>query len=138
MFRILPTVLLLLLAALPLTAQENQRTAFNEGLARFSELIMAGELGNAVDFLRPDAALSNDEIAGLNGQLQALYEGAFTGSDTVRSEALKGGFRQEMLAFWTEKGEYFYVYLLLHTRDGRRVVLSIQYDTDFDKLFRLF
>ncbi len=136
--RFLPIVISFVLGALPLMAQENQRTAFNEGLARFNELIMAAELGSAVAFLRPDAALSDEEIAALNGELDALYEGPFTGSDTVRSETLKGGFRQEMLAFWTGKGEYFYVYLLLHARDGSREVLSLQYDVNFYNIFSLF
>ena len=58
--------------------------------------------------------------------------------EDLTTEALKGGFRQEMLAFWTGKGEYFYVYLLLHARDGSREVLSLQYDVNFDNIFSLF
>ncbi|MEP2532512.1 hypothetical protein [Shimia sp.] len=119
-------------------AQSNQRTQFNEGLARFNEMIMSGELGAAVAFLRPELELGDEEIAKINERLGSLYSDDFVGSDTVRSETLKGGFRQELLAYWTAKGEYFFVYLLLHSRDNQRDVLSIQYDTDFHKLMGLF
>ncbi|PSL19421.1 hypothetical protein [Shimia abyssi] len=127
-------------ATQPLTIERrtNQRTSFNEGLAQFNEFIMQGQLGEAIAFLRPDIELGQDEIATLDAQLTELYSDVFTGQDTVRSESLKGGFRQEMLAYWTDKGEYFYVYVLMHSQNDSRRVLHIEYNTEFHSVFSLF
>lgn len=119
-------------------AQTNQRTQFNEGLAQFNELVMTRQIGDALVFLRPDIDLSDAERMELNTRLAEAYIEDFIGTDTVRSETLKGGFRQEMLAYWTDSGDYLYVYLLLHSRDKQRQVLNIQYDSDFHKIVGLF
>lgn len=131
---------LALCMATPGFAQTNQRTTFNENLQQFNELIMSGGLGTALSHARPDIEMDEAEIAALNESLSSLYEGDFTATATVRSETLKGGFRQEMFAYWTDKGEYFYVYLLLHTREtaGNREVVDFRYGTDFNELYSLF
>ncbi|MGX9350450.1 hypothetical protein ACS3QZ_04560 [Shimia sp. W99] len=124
----------------PSAAQTNQRTLFNESVAEFNNLIMAGKLGTALSHVRSELEMDEAEIAAVNEKLQSLYEGDFVGHATVRSETLKGGFRQEMIGYWTEKGEYFYVYFLLHTREtgGNRDVLEFRYGTDFNELHALF
>lgn len=141
MLRLLALALSLTLClATPNAAQTNQRTLFNERVAKFNDLIMAGELGTALSHVRSELEMDEAEITALNESLQSLYEGDFVGHGTVRSETLKGGFRQELIGYWTEKGEYFYVYFLLHTREtgGSRDVLEFRYGTDFNELYDLF
>ncbi len=139
MFRILATVLAFSIAGIqPSWAQTNQRTQFNEGLARFNELVTERSLGDAIASIHPEGKFSEEEISDLNEELMISYSTDFSGSATVRSETLKSGFRQELLAYWTADGDYFYVYMLIHSRENRRMILDVKYDHDLHHLMDLF
>ncbi|WP_152926445.1 hypothetical protein [Shimia sp. SK013] len=119
-------------------AQTNQRTQFNEGLANFNELVMQRKIGDAIDLIRTDLNMSAEERGAINSQMQLFFEEDFLGSATVRSQALKNGFRQELLSYWTSDGDYLYIYLFMHSRENIRKILDIRYDLDFHDLNALF
>ncbi|MGR3635940.1 MAG: hypothetical protein ACU0BK_08430 [Shimia sp.] len=139
MFRLLAVILASALL-MPNTggAQTNLRTQFNEGLANFNELVMQRKIGDAIDLIRTDLNMSADERQAINTQMQQFFEEDFIGFATVRSQALKNGFRQELLSYWTADGEYLYIYIFMHARENRRKVLDIKYDLDFHDLNALF
>lgn len=130
--------LLALCTASVTQAQTNQRTQFNQGLAMFNELVMQHELGEAIDLIQIDKAYEEKDIEALNDVLRKTVPDDFVGSSTVQTVALKNGFRQELLAYWTEAGDYFYVYILMHRREDGFAVLNLQYGKDVQELLGLF
>ena len=119
-------------------AQTNRRTQMNEGLALFNEMVMEKRLGDAVDFLRVDEVVTGDEKAMMNALLNTEFPEDFVGFGVVQSNTHKSGFRQELLSYWTDEGAYFYVYLVLHTRDTQQRLVDIKYGLDFDDFIGLF
>lgn len=135
MLRCLAFSLTLLIAVPTLTeAQTNQRTAFNQGMERFNALVMDQKLSDALSFLHPELEITEDDIVRIDNQFWTNYPKAFVGFDTVRTETLKSGFRQEIIAYWDEDKRYFFVYLLIHsTNDGFNVV-NVDHGTKFERL----
>jgi len=120
------------------TAQTNLRTQFNQALALFNEMVMNKEIGEAIDMIQPDVALSDAEKSEYNAALAEAFPDPFVGSSTVQSATLKSGFRQEMLAYWTENGDYLYLYLVMHTQGAQQQVIHVDYSTTFSKLISRF
>ncbi len=119
-------------------AQTNMRTQFNQALALFNELVMNKEIGEAIDMILPDMVLSDAEKADYNEALAEAFPDPFVGSATVQSETLKSGFRQEMLAYWTEEGDYLYLYLVMHTQGAQQQVIHVEHTTTFSKFISRF
>ena len=118
--------------------QTNLRTQFNQALALFNEMVMNKEIGEAIDMIQPDLVLSDAEKTEYNAALAEAFPDPFVGSATVQSEALKGGFRQEMLAYWTENGDYLYLYLVMHTQGAQQQVIHVEHTTTFSKFISRF
>lgn len=121
-----------------LYAQTNLRTQFNQALALFNEMVMNKEIGEALDMIQPRIALSDSEKQEYNSALSDAFPDPFIGSATVQSAALKGGFRQEMLAYWTEGGDYLYLYLVMHTQGAQQQVIHVEHSTTFSKFISRF
>ncbi|MCH2069076.1 MAG: hypothetical protein MK208_17705 [Shimia sp.] len=119
-------------------AQTNLRTQFNQALALFNEMVMNKEIGEAIDMIQPDVVLSDAEKAEYNSALTEAFPDPFVGSATVQSETLKSGFRQEMLAYWTEEGDYLYLYLVMHTQGAQQQVIHVEHTTTFSKFISRF
>ncbi|WP_353307882.1 hypothetical protein [Shimia sp. NS0008-38b] len=119
-------------------AQVNQRTQFNQGLAMFNELVMQHELGEAIDFIQIDKLLEEEELTELNRSLRVAIPDDFVNNQSVRSEVLKNGFRQELLAFWTEENDYYFVYILFHSRKDGFSVIHIEHSTEIQNLMAFF
>ncbi|SFK61927.1 hypothetical protein [Shimia haliotis] len=135
MFKILAfAVALCLTVPFSASAQTNQRTAFNQGIERFNNLVMEQRLSDALKMMRPEMEMSDDDIVRIDNRFWEHYPKTFVGHDTVRSEALKSGFRQEVLAYWDEDNRYFFVYLLIHATNSGFNVVNIDYSTDFESL----
>ena len=133
-------VLMALAATAPalVSAQTNQRTQFNETLSVFNELVLEKKVGEALDMIQQDRIFSDEEKAAYNAELMEAYPDDFVGSATVQSATLKSGFRQELLAYWTDDGNYLFLYLLMHTRDNQRRVIFMDYSEDLSDLISLF
>ncbi|WP_204114245.1 hypothetical protein [Shimia biformata] len=129
---------LILMAAPPTVAQENQRTRYNENRAEFDAMVQARRMGDAMQYLLGEAAVPVEEAGKFNDQVANYYSSDFIGTATVRSEALKDGFRHEMLAYWNEERQYLYVYVVLHTIDNVQRTVSVTYDSDFADIIALF
>ena len=129
-----------LILALPemAAAQTNQRTAFNQGMERFNALVMDQKLSQALQLLRPDQELTDEDIVRIDNRFWEHYPKLFVGHDTVRSEAHKSGFRQEIVAYWDEDKRYFYVYMLIHSTNSGFNVVNIDYSTEFEELNAYF
>lgn len=119
-------------------AQTNLRTQFNQGLALFNEMVMNKEIGEAIDMIQPDVVLSDSEKAEYDAALAEAFPDPFVGSATVQSATLKSGFRQEMLAYWTESGDYLYLYLVMHTEGAQQQVIHVEHSTTFSKFISRF
>lgn len=132
---------LILMAAPPALAQEstqNQRTRYIEGRAEFDTMVQVRRMGDAMQFVLGDDAVSDADAAQFNEQVTEFYVSDFVGSGTVRSEALKDGFRHEMLAYWNEERQYLYVYVVLHTVENVQRTVSVTFDSDFADIIQLF
>ena len=131
---------LLLVLTLPFaaTAQDNQRQRYLEGREQFDALVMQRRMGEALRVLTVPGTISDADVAAVNQQIMGNYVEDFIAVDLVRSATLKGGFRQEMLGFWNDEGQYLYIYFLLHTRENELNVLMVNFDSDFHKLYSLF
>lgn len=127
-----------LTASASLEAQTNLRTQFNQALALFNELVMNKEIGEAIDMIQPDLVLSDSEKAEYNAALSEAFPDPFVGSSTVQSATLKSGFRQEMLAYWTEGGDYLYLYIVMHTQGAQQQVIHVEHSTTFSKFISRF
>lgn len=121
-----------------LSAQTNLRTQFNEALSMFNELVMQKDIGAAIDLVRVDEVLSSEAKTEANAKLIEAIADPFVGNATVRSETLKGGFRHQLLSYWTDSGDYFYVYLVIHTRNNVQHVVQADYSTIFTKFISRF
>ncbi|MBO6897220.1 MAG: hypothetical protein JJ868_07585 [Shimia sp.] len=132
------SIALLLTTTATVQAQTNLRTQFNQSLALFNEMVMNKEIGEAIDMIQPDVVLSDSEKTEYNAALAEAFPEPFVGSATVQSEALKGGFRQEMLAYWSEKGDYLYLYLVIHTQGAQQQVIHVEHTTTFSKFISRF
>ncbi|MCP4827100.1 MAG: hypothetical protein GY892_23725 [Shimia sp.] len=99
---------------------------------------MNKEIGEAIDMIQPDVILSDAQKAEYNLALTEAFPDAFIGSATVQSETLKSGFRQEMLAYWTEEGNYLYLYLVMHTQGAQQQVIHVEHTTTFAKFISRF
>ncbi|WP_299420931.1 hypothetical protein [uncultured Shimia sp.] len=127
-----------LAASASVEAQTNLRTQFNQALALFNELVMNKEIGEAIDMIQPDVVLSDAEKAEYNAALSEAFPDPFIGSATVQSATLKSGFRQEMLAYWTESGDYLYLYMVMHTQGAQQQVIHVEHSTTFSKFISRF
>lgn len=129
---------LILMAAPPALTQENQRTRYNQDRAKFDAMVQERRMGDAMQFVLGEEAVTAEDAAKFNEQVMGYFPVDFTGSGTVRSEALKDGFRHEMLAYWNDQRQYLYVYVVLHTIDNVQQAVSITFDSDFADIIQLF
>lgn len=132
------SVALVLTTSVSVQAQTNLRTQFNQALALFNEMVTNKEIGEAIDMIQPGVVLSDAEKAEYNSALAEAFPDPFIGSSTVQSETLKSGFRQEMLAYWTEGGDYLYLYLVMHTQGAQQQVILVEHSTSFSKFISRF
>ncbi|TCL09434.1 hypothetical protein BXY66_1481 [Shimia isoporae] len=139
MFRLLALSLAVTLATTQVAdAQTNLRTQFNQGMAEFNQLVMEQRLGDALQLIRPEVELTDEDIVRIDNQFWENYPKNFVAFGTVRSEALKNGFRQEILAYWDEDYRYFYVYLMSHSTDNGIKLINVDYSREFEKLNSFF
>lgn len=135
MLKHLALSLALLLAAPTMgEAQTNQRTAFNQGMEKFNTLVMEQKLSDALQLLRPELELTDDDVVRIDNRFWEHYPKVFVGHDTVRTETLKSGFRQEIIGYWDEDRRYFFVYLLIHATNEGFTVVNIDYGMEFEEL----
>ncbi len=119
-------------------AQTNLRTQFNQAMALFNEMVMNKEIGEAIDMIQPDVTLSDAKKSEYNAALVEAFPDPFVGAGTVQSATLKSGFRQEMLAYWTDSGDYLYLYLVMHSQGVQQKVIHVEYTTTFSKFISRF
>ncbi len=136
--KILLSAAVMVATSATLQAQTNLRTQFNQALALFNEMVMNKEIGEALDMIQPGIILSDTEKQEYNSALSEAFPDPFVGSSTVQSETLKSGFRQEMLAYWTESGDYLYLYLVMHTQGTQQQVIHVEHTTTFSKFISRF
>ncbi len=116
------------------SAQTNQRTAFNQGMERFNILVKEQKLSDALQMIRPELEMTDEDIVNIDNRFWEFYPKAFVGHDSIRSEVLKNGSRQEIIAYWDEDNRYFFVYLLVHANGEGFTVVNVDYGTDFESL----
>ena len=123
----------------PLLAQTatSTRQVYTQAREELDALIMQRRLGDAIRMFDEIVEVDEDELAALDAQMQSLYEKDFESVGLVRSEILKNGFRQELIAYWTGR-DYLYLYLFMHTDGSDIRLLNFRFDTDFHILNDLF
>jgi DNA polymerase IIIc chi subunit len=135
MYNIIALAVALFIAAPQETlAQTNVRTQFNQAMAEFNALIMEQRFADALRMIRPGIEITDEEIAAMDNRFWELYPKNFIAHGTVRSQALKSGFRQEILAYWDEDQRYIYVYLLIHSLKDNVIVLNVDTSATFETL----
>lgn len=131
---------LIVILALPMASyaqQASPRATYNAARAEMDTRIMARQMGDAIRMFQGLGVPDDAELASLDVQIQALYPDDFENVALIRSEVIQNGFRQELIAYWTET-QYLYVYLLIHTDDNHPRLLNFQFDSDFHALNALF
>lgn len=116
---------------------QNARTTYGEARQKMDDLIMQRRMGDAIRIFDGLGEPSNKELAAIDAKMSVLYKENFTDVALVRSDLLKNGFRQEIIAYWAED-QYLFVYLLMHTADNRARLLNFRFDNDFHTLNALF
>lgn len=109
------------------------REAYQQGRARLDELMKSRSIVEAVTVFDPDGAINQNELKAMEANLRVRFPQDFEHAALVRSELLRNGFRQELIAYWTGD-QYLYVYLLLHTFEQRTRLLNFAYNSSFEKL----
>lgn len=123
----------------PLLAQTatSTRQVYTQAREELDALIMQRRLGDAIRMFDEIVEVDETELAALDAQMQSLYKKDFESVGLVRSEILKNGFRQELIAYWTGR-DYLYLYLFMHTDGSDIRLLNFRFDTDFHILNDLF
>ena len=123
----------------PLLAQTatSTRQVYTQAREELDALIMQRRLGDAIRMFDEIVEVDEAELTALDAQMQSLYEKDFESVGLVRSEILKNGFRQELIAYWTGR-DYLYLYLFMHTDGSDIRLLNFRFDTDFHILNDLF
>ena len=123
----------------PLLAQTatSTRQVYTQAREELDALIMQRRLGDAIRMVDEIVEVDETELAALDAQMQSLYKKDFESVGLVRSEILKNGFRQELIAYWTGR-DYLYLYLFMHTDGSDIRLLNFRFDTDFHILNDLF
>lgn len=143
MTRILTALPLLIALAIPVsvsaqtTPSASPRVVYNEARAKMDQLIMERRMGDALRMFEGLAVPDNKELAAIDTKMRVLYKQDFENVALVRSEVHKNGFRQEMIAYWTDN-QYLFVYLLIHTDQNAPKLINFQFDSDFHAINRLF
>lgn len=113
------------------------RQVYTQAREELDALIMQRRLGDAIRMFDEIVDVDEAELQTLDAQIQALYQNDFESVGLVRSEVLKNGFRQELIAYWTGR-DYLYLYLFMHTDGSDIRLLNFRFDSDFHVLNDLF
>ncbi|MGY3436890.1 MULTISPECIES: hypothetical protein [unclassified Marinovum] len=103
--------------------------------ARLDPLIMSRSIAQALPAFGDVSEAA--ELAALEGRVREIFPVDFENVALIRRVDLEHGFRQELIAYWTETS-YIYVYLVLHQRDDGLLALAFTFNSDFDDLNGLF
>jgi len=117
----------------PSAADLTPREAYQQGRALLDQLIMERKIVEAVTIFDPNEAMSRENLEVIEADLRTRYTEDFEHAAVVRSELMRNGFRQELIAYWTGN-QYLYVYLLMHTFDNRTQLLNFAYNSSFEEL----
>ncbi|MCA0873393.1 hypothetical protein LCL97_21385 [Seohaeicola saemankumensis] len=115
------------------SAELTPREAYQRGRALLDQLIMERKIVEAVTIFDPNEAMSRENLAVIEADLRTRYTEDFEHAAVVRSELMRNGFRQELIAYWTGN-QYLYVYLLMHTFENRTQLLNFAYNSSFEEL----
>lgn len=113
------------------------RQVYTQAREELDALIMQRRLGDAIRMFDEIVEVDEAELETLDAQIQELYQNDFESVGLVRSEVLKNGFRQELIAYWTGR-DYLYLYLFMHTDGSEIRLLNFRFDSDFHVLNDLF
>jgi len=113
------------------------RQVYTQAREELDSLIMQRRLGDAIRMFDEIVEVDEAELQTLDAQIQELYQNDFESVGLVRSEVLKNGFRQELIAYWTGR-DYLYLYLFMHTDGSDIRLLNFRFDSDFHVLNDLF
>lgn len=110
---------------------------YAEGRAELDSLIKGRQFEEAFERFSTPSADSQFAISELEKSLTVEFSEDFENAALVRSIGLKNGFRQELIAYWTNDN-YIFVYLFLHANKDALQLLDFRIAPDINELNRFF
>ena len=95
--------------------------------------IMRREIADVMRAFGGSDEMTEQELAALEGRVQALFPENFTNVDVLKVDEMGAGWRQELYAYWGGI-RYLYAYVLLHDRGDSVVSVHFRFNTEFDVL----
>ena len=134
-------LLCLLLAAPPAAAQPeetNRFASYADMRAVLDDLVSTRRIVDLLLAFGGGDEMPRADMAAVETQVRMLFPSDFVNSSVMIRDDMKNGFRQELIAYWTDLS-YIYVRILWHERpEGGVVAINMTFNSDVDALMSLF